>query len=244
MNSILVDLEPVEIIILKRKRKSLEIQIKSGSLVRVLVPERLALKKINTILSDKMEWIEEKIRARRVLEALIEKEGPATPKLDAVMVLGIYRQVSFHPRESSDRRKTPEIILEPKALIIKAVNEPTLEEKGAMIEQYLRQLCKEKVDRLVPFYAQILGVEVNRILVKDQKRRWGSCSSLKNLNFNWRCAMMPEWILNYIVIHEVCHLVHMNHSQAFWDLVSTLEPRYDEARIWLRKNASHLNINH
>ncbi|MGE5629987.1 MAG: M48 family metallopeptidase [Caulobacteraceae bacterium] len=94
----------------------------------------------------------------------------------------------------------------------------------------------------VEFYKAIIGVKYNRIGIKSQKTRWGSCSSKGNLNFNWRLAMAPEWIMDYVIIHELCHLIHMNHSKEFWGTVASYMPDYEKAIIWLKENGGKLKI--
>jgi len=83
-----------------------------------------------------------------------------------------------------------------------------------------------------------LGLEYGRVFVKDQRTLWGSCSGRKNLNFNWRLAAAPQDILDYVVIHELCHLREMNHSRKFWDLVRAACPDYPARRKWLRDNCA------
>lgn len=85
-------------------------------------------------------------------------------------------------------------------------------------------------------YSKIMGVEFNRIYIREQKTRWGSCSTKKNLNFNWKLIMMPEVILDYVVVHELAHLIEMNHSQNFWNQVKVICPQYKECRKWLKTN--------
>lgn len=89
-------------------------------------------------------------------------------------------------------------------------------------------------------YAAAVGVEPKRIRVKNQKTRWGSCSSKQNLNFNLRLAMVPREVATYIVVHELCHLVHMNHSAEFWSLVEHHVPNWKSHRHWLKKHAGVL----
>lgn len=84
-------------------------------------------------------------------------------------------------------------------------------------------------------YAKMLDVSFNEVHIKDQRSCWGSCSSKKNLNFNWRILMAPEEVCDYVIIHEVCHLVHMDHSPAFWDLVEQLCPEYRKYKKWLKE---------
>lgn len=95
-----------------------------------------------------------------------------------------------------------------------------------------RRRCSVKATE----YAKNLGVAYNQIRIKDQHTRWGSCSTKHNLNFNWRLVLMPEYILDYVVAHEVAHLIEMNHSAKFWKVVETLYPDWQEARAWLKSN--------
>jgi predicted metal-dependent hydrolase len=83
-------------------------------------------------------------------------------------------------------------------------------------------------------------VRYTGIHIKEQKSRWGSCSAKGNLNFNWHIVMAPETIADYLVIHELCHLRHMNHSAEFWHCVSGLYPAYKTARKWLKENGISL----
>ena len=83
-------------------------------------------------------------------------------------------------------------------------------------------------------YAPLLGVSYGRITVRHQKTRWGSCSGKKNLNFNCLLMLAPERVRDYVVVHELCHLLEMNHSSRFWALVEKVMPDHKESRHWLR----------
>jgi predicted metal-dependent hydrolase len=86
-----------------------------------------------------------------------------------------------------------------------------------------------------------LKVEFKRITVRNQKSRWGSCSHLLNLSFNWRLIMVPEEVLDYVVIHELCHLKEMNHKKVFWRTVAGYCPRWREHRAWLNHHRMELH---
>ena len=86
------------------------------------------------------------------------------------------------------------------------------------------------------------GFRYRSVRIKDQSTRFGSCSSKGNLNFNWRVIMAPREIVDYLLIHELCHLKEMNHSPRFWDLVSRSAPDYKKSKAWLRKNGGTLLI--
>lgn len=102
-------------------------------------------------------------------------------------------------------------------------------------EHYLDQAMQVFPER-VRYYAEQMGVTYNRICLREQKTRWGSCSSRKNLNFNWKLIMMPPEILDYVVVHELSHLVEMNHSKRFWAVVEKYYPQYEKAKAWLKAN--------
>jgi predicted metal-dependent hydrolase len=81
--------------------------------------------------------------------------------------------------------------------------------------------------------AAALGVQYSRITLRDQRSRWGSCSSKGTLSFNWRLVLAPHDVLDYVVVHEMCHLVELNHGPSFWKLVERRRPHYRESKDWL-----------
>ena len=95
-----------------------------------------------------------------------------------------------------------------------------------------RALCTERAE----YYARRMDVTYGRIAIKNTKTRWGSCSSLGNLNFHWKLALMPPAILDYVVVHELAHRKEMNHSPRFWAEVEKILPDYKERRGWLREH--------
>jgi hypothetical protein len=102
--------------------------------------------------------------------------------------------------------------------------------------------AREKMEPLIGYYANLLGVQYDKILVSDLRFRWGSCTPKKNLNFNWRLIKAPHFVLNYIIVHELVHLIEPNHSPRFWDLVAITYPKYEEAKEWLKRNGQKLEI--
>lgn len=90
------------------------------------------------------------------------------------------------------------------------------------------------------YYASILQVTYGRISIREQKTRWGSCSSKGNLNFNWRLIFAPEFVVDYVVVHELAHRKEMNHSKAFYSIVESILPNYRIAQKWLREHGHEL----
>ena len=110
-------------------------------------------------------------------------------------------------------------------------------------EAQLRIIGEEAAKRIparVAYFAPLLGVACNRITIRTQRTRWGSCSSKGNLNFNRLLVLAPAAVLDYVVVHELCHLREMNHSPQFWSLVESILPDYKQRKKWLKENGNTL----
>jgi hypothetical protein len=111
---------------------------------------------------------------------------------------------------------------------------------GGAIKKKNRDEALEPLANSVKYWAEKIGVRYGRVSVKDQKTRWGSCSEKGNLNFNWRLMTAPASVRDYVVIHELCHLIEMNHSKNFWQQVSRFCPDHKTCRKWLRDHGREL----
>ncbi|NEZ47197.1 M48 family metallopeptidase [Clostridium niameyense] len=125
------------------------------------------------------------------------------------------------------------------------INEGILEKyKKDIINQSIEKFYKVKayeiLEQRTKYYGNKIGYLPNKITVKSQRTLWGSCSSKKNINYNYRLIMAPINIIDYIVVHELCHLKHMNHSKDFWNMVEGTIVNYKERRKWLKENGSKL----
>ena len=112
-----------------------------------------------------------------------------------------------------------------------------------MSAEQLRQLADKAVAYIpqrVACYATRIGVTYGRITIRNQQTRWGSCSSKGNLNFNCLLMLAPAQVIDYVVVHELCHRIHMNHSAAFWNAVASHMPDYARWRKWLKDNGRAL----
>lgn len=107
------------------------------------------------------------------------------------------------------------------------------------LEQWLKTQAKKMINTKVKLFSQKMGLMYNRVVIRDQKSRWGSCSCLKNLNFNWRLIMAP--VMDYVIVHELCHLKEMSHSKSFWNLVARYCPKWHDYRDWLDNHCIELN---
>lgn len=103
--------------------------------------------------------------------------------------------------------------------------------------------AKEYFPKRAAYFVQFTGGSYNRISIRDQKTRWGSCSARGTLSFNWRLMLAPPTIADYVIVHELCHLTYMNHSADFWRKVESVYPDYRTARKWLKDHGNDLVIN-
>ncbi len=143
--------------------------------------------------------------------------------------------------KSISQRATEAFIKEKTDWILSAIahfnslpKDPSLSFTSAEVSKYKKSALAIAEDRLAYFNA-VYHFGYSRVGVRDQKTRWGSCSAKGNLNFNYRLAMLPETLADYLVVHELCHVREMNHSRKFWDLVGKTIPDYKLRRAQLKK---------
>lgn len=120
------------------------------------------------------------------------------------------------------------------------------EEQCLALEKKYRIAAKTYIPQRVAYYTEhydyLIRRDYSSITIRDQKTRWGSCSSRGTLSFNWRLMLAPLNILDYVIVHELCHLTHMNHSKDFWNCVETILPDYKERRKWLKEHGHELTL--
>ncbi len=111
-----------------------------------------------------------------------------------------------------------------------------------ILEDWLKEYARKVISDRTKLIAKDHGFEYKKISIREQSTRWGSCSSEKNLNFNWKLILAPSNILDYVIIHELSHTVEMNHSRSFWNVVQRVMPDYLQHRNWLRTNGGSLKL--
>ncbi|HEY0327744.1 MAG TPA: SprT family zinc-dependent metalloprotease [Rhodopseudomonas sp.] len=131
---------------------------------------------------------------------------------------GVRGTVWVETRESGER-------------IICVAGEP--EHIDRRVHDFLKREARRDLSKAAQHYAELLGVKVKRISIRDQSSRWGSCTSAGSLSFSWRLILAPPYVLDYLAAHEVGHLVEMNHSAKFWRVVGKVCPQMERAKKWL-----------
>ena len=121
----------------------------------------------------------------------------------------------------------------------KPVSDLTELQRAELTKRYIAA-AKDYFPKRAAYFRQFTGGIYHRITIRDQKTRWGSCSARGTLSFNWRLMLAPPSVLDYVVVHELCHLTHMDHSAAFWQAVEAAYPDYPIARQWLKDHGHEL----
>lgn len=112
------------------------------------------------------------------------------------------------------------------------------------LEKRYRSAARAQFEQRCAYFHQFTGGSYTSVIIRDQKTRWGSCSSRGTLSFNYRLIFAPPAVLDYVVVHELCHLTHMNHSKEFWNMVGSVMPDYKTHKKWLREHGQELTLEH
>jgi predicted metal-dependent hydrolase len=221
-------------IIRSSKRKTSAIKIQQGK-VFVMVPERLSINVIESLITEKSRWIKAKLAIQKEIIAIKPKEfvsgevffclGRSHPlKIES----GLYPAIQLHQDELvvSVRDKNVDNAQAIKQLLIK------------WFKQKSEVSLKDKTEH----YSKIIGVNPSSVTIKSFKARWGSCSVTAGIQYNWKIIIAPDRIVDYVVIHELCHILHHNHSPAFWKTVERYCHDYRDCSAWLKINGARLDI--
>ena len=214
----------VEIDIIKSKIKNVYIQIKNGKVV-VKAPNRLSEKKIFDIINSKKEWIYEKIN--NLKENKI-KDGSKIYILGKPYVLKIY-----FIKEAEENIQISEGNLQitlPQSRKNKNNNEIINE----LVSSFYKKIAEKEVSMAMALVTRFVGIKPNKYRVKKLKTAWGTCTSNKNITINSELMKFDREVIQYVVLHEICHLKYMNHSNEFWNMVEKYMANYKEIRKRLK----------
>jgi predicted metal-dependent hydrolase len=110
------------------------------------------------------------------------------------------------------------------------------------LKRFYYQQCKALVEKRIQFYQHNFKTKPRSIRISDSKKNWGTCDSQRQLTFNWKLAMAPMEVIDYVVVHEMCHMLHMNHDRSFWRLVGKILPEYEQRENWLALSSWKMTV--
>lgn len=213
--------------------RSLKLKVESNGEVVVVSPGHVPQSMIADFVASHLEWIA-KVQAR------IRASAPAASH-DQLQLFGRHYPISLNQDPAHklgvSLKDSQVIVRLPSQFRSVALGSPKVSQE---IERYLKATAEKYIVPRTHQLADIMHITFGRITLREQKSRWGSCSSQGNLNFNWRLVHYPPAIIDYVIIHELAHRRHMDHSQAFWNFVRQFDPDYLKHRGWLKRHG--LNV--
>jgi predicted metal-dependent hydrolase len=189
--------------------------------VEVVLPRRAPERAAKAAVVELRPWIERRLREVEEHRAHVASRGGTVPYLGQALTLV--------PQAGRTRvhRRGDELLV------------PDGDPREAL-ERWYRRMARDEIAPRLDMAVAELGTRYTRLTIRNQKTRWGSCSSTGAMSFNWRLLLGPEEVLDYVVWHEACHLQVMDHSPRFWSLVAHHMPAYPHARRWLRRHGGTL----
>jgi len=215
-----------------RRARRVLLHVDAGGEVEVVVPWHTAFAFAEQFVELKRDWLGSKLAAHQHRQAQLPKRhftsGESLPVLGEQYRLRIHFEAGRRRRHLDHHQHT---------IILKLP--PAADAKLAVIDWY-RSFAKQYFASTSKQLAKSIHKKVSRVAIGDHRSQWGSCSKKGRLSFNWRLLLAPQAVADYVIVHEVAHLVHPNHSAKYWALVAQLCPAYQTHRRWLKKNQHQL----
>ncbi|WP_298443800.1 SprT family zinc-dependent metalloprotease [uncultured Ferrimonas sp.] len=213
------------------RRKTASIQVEDGQ-VMVIVPHQLEVERISKLIAAKHRWIIEKIALH---DAVLPPSSKSYVSGEAFPYLGR----NYRLKVLTGAYMPAKLVQGRLQVTVPAYGDPANAVRNSLIRWY-RSHAHNKLREKCARYAEVVGVRPTSVSVKQFKSRWGSCTTKGELEFNWVIVMAPNRIVDYVVVHELGHLKHHDHSPQFWREVERVIPDYAECREWLRENSGRL----
>lgn len=219
-----------------RKRKTMSIEVETTGEVTVIAPVGASTDDIIEKVKSRAGWIVSKqYESKFINDTKIEREAVSG---ESYMYLGRNYSLDIRVDENIDNISVK--LFQGKFVVNTYIKDEDLIKKA--MKNWYREKTLAKVKERVSYYSSYFNNEVTTVKVKEQKKRWASCTSKNELLFNWRCVMAPVFVLDYIVVHEMCHMEYKNHSKEFWNRVCAVMPDYEVRKLWLRNNGIKMDI--
>ena len=222
---------PVKVVRTDRRR-TVSIQLDDDG-VSIHVPRTLAERRIREIIVKRTPWITAKLKETA-------ERRPIKPK---EFISGeVFSYLGKHYRLKVLRGEERFVKLKEGYLQAQILNEDTEPEATlrSLVVGWYKEHAQERLQQKSDRYAKIIDVKPKSVAIKDYKSRWGSCSPLGDIRYNWRIILAPYRIVDYVVVHELCHLLEHNHSRKYWKCVKRYVADCGEKREWLKRNARDL----
>ena len=209
--------------LIRSKRKTLSLQINNNAELIVRAPNQLSVIKIEQFIDEKLNWIEKKSKSISLIKPL----KPNYTEGEKFLYLGNEYPLSVNTIHAKDLSFDGEIF---------RLNSGGKNEFLSWYKVSFKKIALPSLE----YYANNYQLSYNQVRLKTQKTLWGSCSSVNNINLNYLLIGAPISVIDYVIVHELCHSVHKNHSKNFWQLVFSILPNYKASKRWLQVNGHRL----
>jgi len=212
--------------IVRKNVKNARIRVSNDLNVTAIIPVNYPVNKIDNLIHDKRNWI------FKTINRLKHNSKSIVLSYNEILLFG-------EPYEfENDPSLNNKVMTYGSAKIIKSGHD--LINKKELLTVWYKHIANKYIKQRVSEIADKNGFRYNRLFIRDQRTKWGTCSSGRNLSFNWRLILCPLFVIDYLIIHELSHLNEMNHSPRFWQTVAGLYPEYDKAKKWLKEYEAFL----
>lgn len=212
------------------KRKKLTITVERDRTIVVHAPAHTSDEAIERIVQSKKLWIFEKSNHKQKYRERPHPPGKELVSGESALYLGRQYRIEIVNNDLKEIKFAHGIMI-PASHVG--------QRKDAMRDWYIAR-AREKILPRVEHHARNLGVEFKQAKIVDSRYRWGSCTLKDNVNFNWRLIKAPMFVIDYVIVHELAHLMEANHTPDFWNIVKSQTPTMDNARLWLKENGQIL----
>lgn len=212
------------------RRRKLTITVERDRSVVVHAPSDTSDEAIRRAVESKRQWIYEKISHQQKYSGLPHPPGKELVNGESALYLGRQYRIELVEHGSGEIQFDQRFVI---PLVL------ARRKKSAMRDWYIVR-AEEKILPRVKRHASQLGVEYRAAKIVDNRYRWGSCTVRDNVNLNWRLIKAPMFVIDYVIVHELAHLIEANHTPRFWNIVRTKIPKMEKARTWLSENGQLL----
>lgn len=218
-------------------RKTVSISVEPPSNILVVAPNGTSEEEIKDIVKSRGNWIVQKLFEFRNIE--VKRVNREFVNGESFMYLGRNYSLQIHVDKDLENNSKVKLFRGKFHVYVKEKSDELIKEA---MESWYREKTEEQVKKRIKYYQKFFDIKPSDIKVKEQKKRWASCTSNNELLFNWRCAMAKATALDYIVVHEMCHMYYKNHSQIFWDLLASVMSDYEIRKEWLRDYGIRMDL--
>ncbi len=211
-----------------QNRRTISIRLIDSSTLQVTAPPGLSSKDLRQLISQKTAWI---IKHAEQLQT--DEQNPVNSTIQngaRIFYAGKPHLLQFHQDAESDQVQVKDSIIH--LYFTRQAKIPP----RILLRRFFIEAAGRSFQKLTIHWARVMQVTPLKIAIREQKTRWGSCSSTGTISYNWQVIMAPAEVMEYLVIHELSHLIEPNHSQQFWRIVKEFDADYVQHRLWLKNN--------